>query len=91
MTTLRVTPPSGRPLTREHSRSAGLGRESALYRVAIAVGLLVLGACSKSGAPEHQPARELNVYNWSDYVAPGVLADFEKETGIKVRYARTSV
>lgn len=28
----------------------------------------------------------VNVYNWSDYIAPGVLDDFTKETGIKVVY-----
>ncbi len=28
----------------------------------------------------------VNVYNWSDYIEPSVLADFTKETGIKVRY-----
>src|SRR5690348_16778840 len=28
----------------------------------------------------------LNVYNWSDYIKPEVLQDFEKETGIKVQY-----
>ncbi len=28
----------------------------------------------------------LNVYNWSDYVDPTVIPDFEKETGIKVNY-----
>jgi len=28
----------------------------------------------------------LNVYNWSDYIAEDTLANFEKETGIKVRY-----
>ncbi|MBK6674433.1 MAG: extracellular solute-binding protein [Proteobacteria bacterium] len=28
----------------------------------------------------------LNVYNWSDYIEPTVIADFEKETGIKVNY-----
>ena len=28
----------------------------------------------------------LNVYNWSDYIAPDTIARFEKETGIKVRY-----
>lgn len=28
----------------------------------------------------------LNIYNWSDYIAPDTLANFEKETGIKVRY-----
>ena len=28
----------------------------------------------------------LNVYNWSDYIAEDTIANFEKETGIKVRY-----
>jgi putrescine transport system substrate-binding protein len=28
----------------------------------------------------------VNVYNWSDYIEPSVLADFTRETGIKVRY-----
>nr|WP_256260838.1 polyamine ABC transporter substrate-binding protein [Shewanella sp. NIFS-20-20] len=28
----------------------------------------------------------VRVYNWSDYIAPGVLQDFEKETGIRVIY-----
>jgi len=28
----------------------------------------------------------INIYNWSDYIADDTLANFEKETGIKVRY-----
>jgi len=28
----------------------------------------------------------LNVYNWSDYIAEDTIANFEKETGIKVNY-----
>jgi putrescine transport system substrate-binding protein len=28
----------------------------------------------------------LNVYNWSDYIDPTVIPQFEKETGIKVNY-----
>src|SRR5688572_18117471 len=28
----------------------------------------------------------LNIYNWSDYIADDTLKNFEKETGIKVRY-----
>jgi spermidine/putrescine transport system substrate-binding protein len=28
----------------------------------------------------------LNVYNWSDYVAPDTISNFERETGIFVRY-----
>lgn len=30
--------------------------------------------------------RIVNFYNWSNYMAPGVLEDFTKETGIKVVY-----
>ena len=28
----------------------------------------------------------VNVYNWSDYIDPSVIADFQKESGIKVNY-----
>ena len=28
----------------------------------------------------------VNVYNWADYIAPDTIKNFEKETGIKVRY-----
>jgi putrescine transport system substrate-binding protein len=28
----------------------------------------------------------VNIYNWSDYIAEDTIANFEKETGIKVRY-----
>ena len=28
----------------------------------------------------------LNIYNWSDYIGDDTIANFEKETGIKVRY-----
>ncbi len=30
--------------------------------------------------------REVKVYNWSDYIDESILADFTKETGIKVTY-----
>ncbi len=30
--------------------------------------------------------RVINFYNWSNYIAPGVLEDFTKETGIRVVY-----
>lgn len=34
----------------------------------------------------HAEERTVNFYNWSNYMAPGVLEDFTKETGIKVIY-----
>jgi putrescine transport system substrate-binding protein len=43
-------------------------------------------APSASGAPAAAEDKVLNVYNWSDYIAPSVIPAFEKETGIQVRY-----
>jgi len=48
----------------------------------LALGLALLAPAT---APA-QTERVVNVYNWSDYIAPGVTEDFTKETGIKVRY-----
>ncbi|HUW38750.1 MAG TPA: extracellular solute-binding protein [Rhodocyclaceae bacterium] len=31
-------------------------------------------------------AKVLNIYNWSNYIGDDTIANFEKETGIKVRY-----
>ena len=40
-----------------------------------------------SNTPGAQDAdKVVNVYNWSDYIDPSVLADFTKEYGIKVNY-----
>src|ERR1700716_3963214 len=36
--------------------------------------------------PAAAQQRTVNFYNWSNYMAPGVLEDFTKETGIKVVY-----
>ena len=43
---------------------------------------MVALAFSPAGAQQ----RTVNFYNWSNYMAPGVLEDFTKETGIKVVY-----
>jgi putrescine transport system substrate-binding protein len=43
----------------------------------------VLALLSPSARAEE---RTVNFYNWSSYMAPGVLEDFTKETGIKVVY-----
>ena len=39
-----------------------------------------------AGAATAQEAGVLNIYNWADYIAPDTIKNFEKETGIKVRY-----
>ena len=47
-------------------------------------------ACAVAGLnpvmAQAQEEKVLNIYNWSDYVASDTIANFEKETGIKVRY-----
>ena len=47
------------------------------------VTIAVLAALSTSADAAD---RTVNFYNWSNYMAPGVLEDFTKETGIKVTY-----
>jgi putrescine transport system substrate-binding protein len=37
-------------------------------------------------AVETDEEKVLNVYNWSDYIEPSLIEQFEKETGIKVNY-----
>src|SRR5271155_3225943 len=54
--------------------------------------LLTLSACggkpaADGGASAAAAPRVLNLYIWSDYLAPNTLADFEKQTGIKVHVA----
>jgi putrescine transport system substrate-binding protein len=51
-------------------------------RCAFAIGV-VLALLPPSARAEE---RTVNFYNWSNYVAPGVLEDFTRETGIKVVY-----
>jgi len=49
--------------------------------------VLALVAALLSGSASAPAAeRVVNFYNWSDYIAPSVLEDFTKQTGIKVRY-----
>src|SRR5919198_2042231 len=40
---------------------------------------------SAAGAAKAEE-RQLFIYNWSDYIGSNTIADFEKETGIKVTY-----
>ncbi|HTX04931.1 MAG TPA: polyamine ABC transporter substrate-binding protein [Steroidobacteraceae bacterium] len=53
------------------------------YSICIAAALLVLLAGCSSGADSDNV---VNVYNWSDYIDPRVLKDFEKQYGIKINY-----
>lgn len=52
---------------------------------------LVFAACSQFSAaraadPDMDAKKELNIYNWSDYIGEHTVENFAKEYGIKVRY-----
>jgi len=51
--------------------------------------LCCLAACGQRDAADGTPAtgsKQVNVYNWSDYIAEDTIPNFEKATGIKVTY-----
>jgi putrescine transport system substrate-binding protein len=45
-----------------------------------------LASASLPATAQNTEPKVLNIYNWAEYIAPDTLANFEKETGIKVRY-----
>lgn len=49
-------------------------------------GLAFFGVLAASGSALAEEEKVLNIYNWSDYIGVDTIANFEKETGIKVRY-----
>ena len=49
--------------------------------LALAASALLLAGSAQAADP-----KVLNIYNWSDYIAEDTIKNFEKETGIKVRY-----
>lgn len=51
----------------------------------LALGFSLLAAVGAPAAAQ-QEEKVLNVYNWSDYIAEDTVRNFEKESGIKVRY-----
>ncbi len=68
------------------------------YLWTVALSALVLVACGKkeeaaapapapvASAPVNAEEKVLSIYNWPDYIPEGMVAAFEKETGIKVNY-----
>jgi len=76
------------------SRRAFVRRTAELGLAATAAG--ALAACARKERPAGAEASaakplgpmetELSVYNWSDYIAPDTVANFQRETGIRVTY-----
>ncbi|WP_371869534.1 polyamine ABC transporter substrate-binding protein [Duganella flavida] len=53
------------------------------WRSALLAGMAAL---AMTGVARAEEEKVLNIYNWAEYIAPEVITNFEKETGIKVRY-----
>ena len=51
------------------------------FLAALVAALMTMTAATAAGAE-----RVVNIFNWSDYIDPGVLEDFTRETGVKVIY-----
>jgi putrescine transport system substrate-binding protein len=69
------------------SRRLTLARLATASLAASAASLaLAAGPASAPAAAAKAEAKVLNILNWADYIAPETIANFEKETGIKVRY-----
>ena len=59
-----------------------LNLRRACIGTAAAIGLAATGV----GPAFAQEEKVINIYNWSDYIGADTVKNFEKETGIKVRY-----
>lgn len=65
-----------------------------LLQLALASAIVLLGACGQKSNTEPTVAAAnstgeepvLNIYNWPDYISEDMIANFEKESGIKVNY-----
>jgi putrescine transport system substrate-binding protein len=64
----------------EHYQMKALGLKNAGKTL---LALSLMGAMAGAAQADD---KVLHVYNWSDYIAPDTIANFEKESGIKVVY-----
>jgi putrescine transport system substrate-binding protein len=62
------------------------GNWESRFRQRLGLGLSALAVAFAAPVWAQQEEKVLNIYNWSDYIAEDTIKNFEKETGIKVRY-----
>jgi len=58
---------------------------TALTRLALSCSLSAL-ALTTSFSAHAAPERTVNIFNWSEYIAPNTIKDFQSGSGIKVKY-----
>ncbi|MDE2417181.1 MAG: polyamine ABC transporter substrate-binding protein [Burkholderiales bacterium] len=55
-------------------------------KLGVSLALVAGAVMTAMSAHAADSTKILNIYNWSDYIAEDTIKNFEKETGIKVRY-----
>ncbi len=81
----------------QEARAAGALTRREFIRRSLALGLTLSGTLQLAGDLRPRAAcaeqvdrsklsRQLNIFNWSDYVAPETLPNFEREFGVRVQY-----
>src|SRR3569833_2019856 len=75
-----------RLITSLRRRSGGMRQWLRFVGVATALALAAGSPAAKKPAANAPASGTLSIDNWSDYIDPALLAQFTKETGIKVRY-----
>lgn len=63
-----------------------MGDRARLGTAALALLLAACGGGDDGGAQAAAEERVLHVFNWTDYIGPTTIADFEARTGIRVIY-----
>jgi putative spermidine/putrescine transport system substrate-binding protein/putrescine transport system substrate-binding protein len=79
----RRAPPRPLRLGARTARENFVMRIRTLRRAISTAALLSMAAVT---ATTVHAAGELNIYNWSDYIAPDTIPNFQKQTGLHVRY-----
>jgi putrescine transport system substrate-binding protein len=79
-------PPQTAPAAHRESGGLRMSRTSSRHPLGVLGCLALVGLISFATPAAAEEEKVLNVYNWSDYIADDTIANFEKETGIKVRY-----
>jgi putrescine transport system substrate-binding protein len=74
-------------LRREAGQKPGAGRgsENGMKKQVLS-GLAILALLAAPGATAIAKDTQLNVYNWSDYIAKDTIPNFTKQTGIQIKY-----
>src|SRR5881275_340815 len=83
---MRPSTPRWSACTTRCIAARGIAMKPGLTRTQLRFAAAMISLIAILSLPAQAQQRTVNFYNWSNYIAPGVLEDFTKQTGIKVVY-----